>query len=71
MSSGGHYLRVGVDVDVPGPLHHTFQDSNQALQSLQSHGFLLVLSGPQLQSSSATGQLGQVIDEPLENICSR
>ena len=62
------HLRVRVDIDIPGPLHHTLQNGHQALQPLQPHGLLLILSGSQLQRPSPTGQLGQVVDQSLEYI---
>ena len=62
------YLRVRVDIDVPGPLHHTLQNGHQTFQALQPHGLLLILRCSQLQRPPATGQLGQVIDQSLEYI---
>ena len=65
---GDGHLRVRVDIDIPGPLHHTLQNGHQALQPLQPHGLLLVLSSSQLQGPPAAGQLGQVVDQSLEYI---
>ena len=59
-----------IDIDIPGPLHHTFEYGHQTLQTLDPHGLLLVGGGSKLQRSSSTSQLGEVIDQPLEYISS-
>jgi hypothetical protein len=41
VAGGEVALRVWVDVHLPAPLHHAFQDGDQAFQALDTHASLL------------------------------
>jgi len=45
MPGGEVALRVWVDVHLSAPLHHAFQDGDEAFQALDAHAPLLQIAG--------------------------
>ena len=51
-------LLVGIDVEILGPLDHTFEDVDEAFQALYAHALLLIRRRPELHVVSTLEVIG-------------